>query len=175
MDESNQGELKSKVGEIVVATFSFNKRYWDEHEKHSNRRDYNQVKSALKKGVDYLYTILPHELAKENYSNLPLVAPEMLLKILCFKYSPDIFIGLDGQISYEDKKRLISKINEMGFDPSISNYIKKNGVHIGPKLIYLSHLIANDLFRNKNLMDLAEDPRYFPFDVFTSDRIKNHL
>ena len=170
MDESNHGELKSKIGEIVVATFSFNKLYWNEKEKQSNNN--NDVNNFLKKGGDYLYTILPHELAKGNYSNLPLVAPEMLIKILCFKYSPEICIGFDGQISYEDKKGLITTFDKMGFNPKISNYIKNKGVHIGPKLIYLSHIIANDLFRNKNLMDLAQDKRYFPFDIFNYLKIK---
>jgi hypothetical protein len=164
MDESNHGDIKKKIGEIVVATFSYSKKYWDETAKHPNRRDYSQVQIALNEGVDYVYTFLPHELAKHNYSNLPLVASDLVGKVLHFQYAPEIKIGLDGQLSYKDRKNMTKEFYEMGFEPKISNYIKKNGSHVGPKLIYISHLLANNIFR-KSMLGIANDSHYLPFDV----------
>ena len=164
MDESNHGELKTKIGEIIVATFSYSKRYWNENARHPNRRDYSQIDMALRNGVDYIYTFLPHDLAKQNYSNLPLVAPELVSRILHFKYAPEIKLGLDGRLLDHDKKNMIDAFEEMGFRPEISNYIKKNGMHEGPKLIYLSHLIANSILR-KSIVGIARDNHYLPFDI----------
>ena len=170
MDESNHGQgPKSRVGEIIVATYTYSKRFWNETEKHPNRRDYNQVKSALKTGVDYIYTHLPHEFASTQYSNLPYVAPTLVGKILHLRYAPEIKLGLDGRLLAEDREKMMKEFENMGFEPEISNYIKKNKSHVGPGLVYLSHLIANELFR-RSMFEIAEDSHYIPFDVIVPKR-----
>lgn len=164
MDESNHGEdLKSRVGEIVVASFAYNRHFWG-YEKHPNRRDFSQVSNALERGVGYIYTMLPHEIAKRNYSNLPLVAPFILEPILNARKVQTLKLGLDGRLRSDDKKCLIRFFEGKDLKVTITNFVKRNGVHRGPELVYLSHLIANELF-HKSMLEIADDINYVPFDI----------
>ncbi|MFZ1970808.1 MAG: hypothetical protein WAU65_01340 [Candidatus Nanoarchaeia archaeon] len=164
MDDSNHGETKSRVGEIIVASYSHNKLLWNE-KKSPDSRDYSRVEECLEKRlVDYIYTILPHEVAKHKYSNLPLVAPFFVEHLISQKWIPEIKIGLDGQLHREDKTSLIKYFEGRDISVSISNYIKRNKVHVGPELIYLSHLLANHLF-STSMLEIARDDHYVPFDI----------
>ncbi len=164
MDESNHGETKSRVGEIVVATCSYSEKFW-EYKKHPNKRDYSRVRETLERGVSYLYTILPHELANRNYSNLPLVAPFFVRNLLCLKNAPKVTLGLDGRLRKEDRERLLNIFANEDIPIEIYDFPKKNRVHYGPELIHLSHIIANRLIQR--LLKFAEDENYVPFDVLT--------
>ena len=164
MDESNHGELKSRTGEIIVVTWSYNKRFWD-YDKHPNRRDYSVIEKCLNKGVDYIYTILRPELAKKNYSNLPLSAPALIHPLLNLKGISEIKLGLDGRLRSDDKKQLIQILEESNLKVTVANFVKKNGVHFGPELIYLSHLIANQLFRELTMLKIGCDSHYVHFDM----------
>ncbi len=163
MDESNHGETKPRIGEIIVATSSHNHLFWD-FKKSPNRRDFSRIEQAIQRGVDYYYTILPHELAKENYSNLPRVAPFFIRHFLDYEKTTKIKLGLDGQLNREDKGKLSDIFAGENIDVSILNFIKKNGVHYGPELIYLAHLLANN-FINKSLIEIAKDGHYIPFNL----------
>ena len=164
MDESNHGETKPRVGEIIVATCSYNSFFWEDR-RNPDRRDFSKIEEALMKGVDYNYTILPHELAKGNYSNLPLVAPFFVEHFLKSKRrASQIKLGLDGHLNKEDKEKLVKIFAEEDIQAYISNFIKKNKLHKGPTLIYLAHLIANSTL-NRSLYEISEDERYIPFDV----------
>ncbi len=165
MDESNHGELKSKIGEIIVACGSFNKRFW-EYKKHPNRRDFSRIEERLDQGVDYIYTLLSHNIAKKNYSNLHTVAPFLIDNFFlgCFsnKRIEKVFLGLDGRLNRQDRLGLSENLERRDLEFSIKNFVKRNGVHYGPELIYLSHLIANSIFSN-SMEEIARDPRYIPF------------
>jgi hypothetical protein len=164
MDESNHGETKHLIGEIIVASCSFNKMFW-EPKKHPNRRDYSQIEASVERGVNYFFTIVPHEIAKKNYSNLPLVAPLLIKQhFLSLKEVREGKLGLDGRLSREDKEKLILTLEEMGIEMTVMNFIKKNGVHYGPKLIYLSHLIANNLL-HMSMLQIAENEHYTPLNI----------
>ena len=164
MDESNHGETKPRIGEIVVATCSYNHLFWQD-KKNPDRRAFSKIEEALIKGVDYNYTILPHELAKGHYSNLPLVAPFFVNHFLKSKRAvSQIKLGLDGPLNKEDKERLVEVFAEDDVQAYISNFMKKNKLHYGPTLIYLAHLIANSTL-NRSLFEISQDNRYIPFDV----------
>ncbi len=162
MDESNHGETKSRIGEIIVATCSYNERFW-ESKKHPNKRDYSRVRETIGKGVNYLYTILPHEMANRNYSNLPLVAPFFVKNLLILKNASKVRLGLDGKIQKEDKEKLMGIFAEEGINVNIFDFPKRNRIHYGPELIHLSHIIANRLIQR--LLEFAEDENYIPFNV----------
>ena len=164
MDESNHGETKPRIGEIVVATCSYNHIFWDD-KRNPDRRAFSRIEESLVRGVDYNYTILPHELAKGNYSNLPLVAPFFVGNFLkSRKDIRQIKLGLDGHLNKEDKEKLIALFAEDNVEAQISNFMKRNKLHYGPTLIYLAHLIANSTL-NRSLYEISEDERYIPFDV----------
>ena len=164
MDESNHGEVKSRIGEIIVATCSYNKTLW-EYKKHFRRRDFSKVNERLNENlIDYVYTLLPHEIAKYKYSNLPLVAPFLVDSLLEDKAVSKVKLGLDGQLKREDKNNLIDTLEETGLEFDVFNFIKRNHVHYGPELIYLSHLIANNLF-SQSMLEIAKDDHYLAFDI----------
>jgi hypothetical protein len=164
MDESNHGETKPRIGEVVVATCSYNHLFWD-YKKSINRRNFSKIEEALNRGVNYFYTILPHELAKENYSNLPLVAPFFVTHFLkSIRSASQIRLGLDGQLNREDKGKLMDIFSEKDIQVNVLNFIKKNGVHYGPELIYLAHLIANSTM-NRSLIEIAGDDHFIPFNI----------
>lgn len=162
MDESNHGETKSRIGEIVVACCSFDKRYW-EPRKHPTPADVPPREPGIWEGVDFVYTLLPHDLATKKYSNLPLVAPSLIVPLM---HSKGVYTGklaLDGSLQREDKIRLLERFADAQCCMNITNYIKRNHVHYGPQLIYLAHIFANHLFRC--LVGISEDERYIPFSV----------
>lgn len=164
MDESNHGETKSRIGEIVVATFSHDSSFWD-YKKNLGRRDFSKIDEALLKEMEYFYTMLPHELAKPNYSNLPLVAPFLVGYYLDLKKEGfRIKMGLDGDLNKDDKNNLTKTFEARQLEVEIHNFTKRNRIHNGPELIYLAHLIANKTI-SKSLLEIAEDKRYIPFDI----------
>jgi hypothetical protein len=165
MDESNHGETKPRIGEIVVATFSYDFSFWD-YKKNLGRKDFFKIEEAVIRGVEYYYTTLPHELASLNYSNLPLVAPFFVKSFLDLKRrNSRVKLGLDGQLSKEDELSLTNIFAEQNIETDIFNFTKRNRIHVGPELIYLAHLIANQSI-NKSMIEIAQDKHYMPFDLF---------
>lgn len=163
MDESNHGETKSRIGEIIVASYSNDYSLWD-YKKHPNRRNYARVEECItEKDFDYIFTMISHEKAKRNYSNLHSVAHFLIEEIMNIKETPGkIKLGLDGKLKMKDKKRLLKEGSEKGIGLNVRNFIKENGVHHGPELIYLSHQIANNLI-NTSMLEIANDSNYVPF------------
>ena len=162
MDDSNHGQVKSLIGEIIVATCSYNSLFW-ESKKHHQKRNYNRVEECLEKGVDYAYTILPHEIARKNISNLPLVAPFFVKYFLNAKHASRVKLGLDGKLQKTDKEKLNNIFSSEKINVTINDFPKRNRPHYGPELVYLSHIIANRLIRS--FLKFAKDKHYTPFDV----------
>lgn len=164
LDDSNHGEQQKRLGEIIVLTYSYNCRHCWDSRKMVNRRAYLEVEDRLKEGIfNYIFTIIPHQIAKNRYSNLPLALPFLLDQISLKEGVFNLKAGLDGRLSNHDRNSLRKILEKKTTfqDISIKNFIKKNGVHKGPPLIYFADVIANNIF-NSTLKQISEDEKFFP-------------
>ncbi|MEX0920597.1 MAG: hypothetical protein WDZ69_03385 [Candidatus Pacearchaeota archaeon] len=164
MDESNHGETKPRIGEIIVASYSYDSFFWEE-KKHPNRRNYARVVECMENDFNYVFTIVPHGMAKINYSNLSNVAPFLIKEIISDKDKPDkVKLGLDGELKRKDRRGFLEKIAEQDLDVTLKNFVKRKGVHQCPELIYLSHQIANNLLNKSPLVEIARNLHYIPLN-----------
>jgi len=165
MDDSNHGHKKSRIGELIVTTYTKNDFYWDRIK--INRKDFFNVEEKLENDLDYFFTLIPQELAVVNYSNLHLLAQMFLRKILSTEKENFNFIklGLDGNLKKKHSRILRDLLKRDSKIPvSVKNFVKKNGVHDCPYIIYSAHVIANSLYREP-LLNLEDNFRYLPFNT----------
>ncbi len=68
----NHREKKAWIGEIIVASYSYD-GFFLKDRKHPNWRICTRVAGCMDDNFNYIFTIVPHRIAKVNYSS-PLVA-----------------------------------------------------------------------------------------------------
>ncbi len=165
MDESNHGKPNSPIGEIIIASYSYDKEFWD-YKKHPNTKLFSRIRECCDMGVNYIYTIVPQDIATKNYSNLPEVAP-FLIKEIMSDTDSEIKLGLDGRLRPDHRRHLITLFMQDNINLKVEGFIKKHGVHYGPELIYLSHLISNCIFHELMLPKKEPDEHYIPFKYYS--------
>jgi len=145
-DSNHAGDRK---GDILVASFSFN------HEdsliqKFKNRKDRTIVSEWFDedKSRDYRFATLSDRILRNMQPNLQLVAPYLIedfLKSYRGKIK-GIKTYFDGIMNSWHKKFLREHFLEKFEFFSVDNFIKKGNLHNCPKTIYISHVLAHDLY-----------------------------
>jgi hypothetical protein len=153
------GERKTRIGEIVVASYSFDAKHW-QSTLDNRKKSYLNTSELFKHGIGYFYTILPPEIASKH-NNLPYLALFFTKTILeYFQGTPKVQLGLDGKLTKPDQKKLYSSFSSAQIPFHVKAFPKKrNHVHYGPELIRISHTIANRLLKRSRL-ETAEDKHY---------------
>lgn len=163
MDNSNHAGKTS--GEIIVAISSL--FHEDSIVKNFGTKrcmDYkNWLYEPNKKRI-MKFGVLKDEKFRHIHQNIPCTAKELTDKIIEeLSICPEeaiLKLYIDGPVKMRDKQRLRDEFKEYsGF--TISNFVKKMGVHHCPKLVYMADIIARDLYTS-GFNHIFEHPCYVP-------------
>ena len=159
MDESNHGNRKMRIGEIIVASYSFDAEHW-QPTIDNYKKSHIKTTDLPKHGIGHFYTVLPPEIASKH-NNLPYLALFFVQTILdYFQGTPKVQLGLDGRLTKPEQKKLYSSFSAAQIPMHVKAFPKKrNHVHYGPELIRISHTVANRLLRRSRL-ETAGDKHY---------------
>lgn len=150
MDDSNHcGDRK---GDIIVAPFSFDSQ--DVIIKQfKNRRDREVLKkwvgSSIQYGLpkDYCFAILLDDTLRRLQPNIALVAPPLIDSIILnHPRVENVELYIDGIVKSKFKDYIRDYFKPKFPKFKVQNFIKRNHIHYCPKLIYIAHILAHDIY-----------------------------
>ncbi|MEM3112862.1 MAG: hypothetical protein QXI33_00365 [Candidatus Pacearchaeota archaeon] len=145
-DLNHAGDRK---GDIIVASFSFNVSD-SKIQKFKNRKDMDQLLRWFHEchDNDYRFATLFDRNLRNMQPNLQLVAPYLIQDFLdsCQEKIGGIKCYFDGIIRPWHKEFLMDCFSTIFKLFSVDHFIKKGNVHYCLKIIYISHILAHDLY-----------------------------
>ncbi|MEK6835365.1 MAG: hypothetical protein AABX61_03825 [Nanoarchaeota archaeon] len=159
-DDSNHAGKRE--GEVATAIFSL--YYEDSLVKKFNKRSHTgEIKEWLSApGRDYRAVILKGKRFRETHNNLPYAAPFLVNNFLESFEDKIIRLELhfDGQLKHQqisELKKSFSYIPEV----YIAYYVKKQGIHNCPKVVYMADIQSHLLYEEYD--KLIENDRIISF------------
>ncbi|MDP1728742.1 MAG: hypothetical protein Q8L27_00880 [archaeon] len=160
----NSNHAGKRIGEIIVATFSFNPN--DSVIQNFGRgKKYEQVNYWFKDKSnprDCRFGVLIDEKYNHIHQNIPIATPELVLSFLKFlNFTPqNLDLHIDGVIHSPDRKLLKDAFQGVFQNIGIHNYIKHQKVHRCPMLVYAAHLVSNDFYSSAGFSEITEHPKF---------------
>ncbi len=144
-DSNHAGDRK---GDILVASFSFDNSDGMIN-KFKNRKDSDLLRRWLvENNKDYRFVTLFDKSLRYMQPNLPIVAPYLIGDFLNSygEKIKEIRCSFDGIIKKWHKEFLMESLSEKFNSVFIDNFVKKDNIHNCPKIVYISHVLAHDLY-----------------------------
>lgn len=159
----NSNHAGERIGEVIVATFSFNLRDL-KIKNYGPGRNYDRFNFWMKEKPnppDFRFGVLIAEKYRHNQQNIPIAAPELIEGFLgSLDFMPlNLSLHIDGGVNPQDRNFLKTHFQNQFKKVSINYYIKQRNVHLCPMPVYAAHILAHDLY-SSGFSELTEHPKF---------------